>query len=314
MPETAATPAPAAVAPGVLNAFTVDVEDYYQVQAFADVISPEAWSRWPGRVEAATDRFLLMLKTAGVTGTFFVLGCIAARYPALIRRIAEAGHEIASHGWAHVRVWRQSPEEFRADVRRTKGVLEDLSGTRVTGYRAASFSIDGRSFWAYRILREEGHSYSSSIYPIRHDHYGMVNAPRTAFLPGGPDGVVELPMTTVERFGHRWPCSGGGYFRLFPYALSRAAMRRVNRADGMPCIFYTHPWEIDPDQPRPAGLSRKTRFRHYVNLSRTAGRIDRLLRDFGWDRMDRVFAGPIGAAAEGTLPGGTGTATQPPSE
>lgn len=297
--------------PDAVNAFTVDVEDYFQVQAFADVISPEAWSRWPARVEAATERFLVMLEDAGVTGTFFVLGWVAERHPALVRRIAKGGHEIASHGWAHVQVWRQSPEEFRADIRRTKALLEDLSGACVSGYRAASFSIDSRCFWAHRVLKEEGHRYSSSIYPIRHDLYGMARAPRTAFLPAGPDGVIELPMTTIERLGRRWPCSGGGWFRLLPYALSRAAMRRANR-DGMACIFYTHPWEIDPGQPRPAGLSRKSRFRHYVNLSRTAPRIARLLGEFNWDRMDRVFADPIAAAngmastGRDCLPTGTG--------
>lgn len=279
-----------------VNAFTVDVEDYFQVQAFAEAISPGDWDAWPCRVEASTERFLAMLEEARAGATFFVLGWVAERYPHLIRRIAEAGHEIASHGWAHVQVWRQTPDAFRADVRQTKRLLEDVSGTAVTGYRAASFSIDRERFWAHRILLEEGHSYSSSIYPVRHDLYGMATAPRTAFAPHGPDGVVELPMTTIERLGRRWPCSGGGYFRLFPYALSKAAMRHVNR-EGLPCIFYTHPWEIDPGQPRPKGVTRKSRFRHYLNLGRTADRISCLLREFSWDRMDRVFAPAIVANA-----------------
>ena len=283
----------------VINAFTVDVEDYFQVQAFADVIPPSNWDRWPRHVEVNTDRFLTMLDAHGVAATFFILGWVADRHPDLVRRIAEAGHEIASHGWEHMQVFRQTPEEFRQDVRRTKRCLEDVTGVAVTGYRAASFSIDKERFWAHRVLLEEGHSYSSSVYPIRHDLYGIPDASRTAFWPAGKDGVVELPMTTLEAGGRRWPCSGGGYFRLFPYALSRAAFRRVNTRDQMPCIFYIHPWEIDPKQPRPDGLSRKSRFRHYTNLGRTADRIVQLLTDFSWGRMDRVFAATIASTDTG---------------
>lgn len=281
------------------NAFTVDVEDYFQVQAFAGVIPTTDWDHWPRRVEANTDRFLDLLDSARVTGTFFILGWVAERHPDLVRRIAAGGHEIASHGMSHVQVWRQTPAEFRADVRRTKRILEDLSGTPVTGYRAASFSIDQERFWAHRVLLEEGHRYSSSIYPIRHDLYGMAAAPRTAFAPAGADGVVELPMTTVQALGRRWPCSGGGYFRLLPYEVSRRALQRINHRDGLPGIFYTHPWEIDPDHPRPKGLSLKSRFRHTINLRRTADRIQHLLRDFAWDRMDRVFAATIAATDTG---------------
>ena len=283
----------------VVNAFTVDVEDYFQVQAFADVIEPADWDRWPRHVEENTNRLLTILDAQGVVGTFFILGWVADRHPDLVRRIAEAGHEIASHGWEHVQVFRQTEEEFRQDVRRTKRCLEDVAGVAVTGYRAASFSIDTERFWAHRILLEEGHSYSSSIYPINHDLYGMPGGPRTAFWPAGKEGVVELPMTTMEMAGRRWPCSGGGYFRLFPYALSHAAFRRVNSRDDMPCIFYTHPWEIDPSQPRPRGLSLKSRFRHYVNLARTADRMARLLTDFSWGRMDRVFAATIAPTETG---------------
>lgn len=273
---------------GPVNAMTVDVEDYFQVQAFADNISRDDWEALPCRVERNTDEVLALFADAGVTGTFFTLGWVAERYPSMVRRIVDGGHELASHGMAHFRADSQTPEVFREDVRRAKHLLEDVGGVAVSGYRAATFSIGPKNLWAFDALAEEGYAYSSSIYPIVHDTYGMPDAPRTAFRPGTGD-FLEIPMTTMHMGGRNLPCSGGGYFRLLPYAVSRWQLRRVNRVDGMSGIFYFHPWEIDPDQPRQTGISAKSRFRHYVNLGRMKGRLARLLRDFQWDRMDRVF-------------------------
>ncbi len=271
------------------NAMTVDVEDYFQVGAFAATISRSDWESLPQRVERNTERTLEVFSDCGALATFFTLGWVAERHPRLIRRIVDAGHELASHGYSHVRVDDQSEDEFRADAGRTRRLLEDISGVAVKGYRAASFSIGHTTPWAHRILAEEGYGYSSSINPIRHDHYGMPDAPRFAFRPDGDDGVIEFPMTTVRLFGRNLPCSGGGYFRLMPYTMFRSAVRRFNRVDANPAIFYFHPWEIDPDQPRPGGLSAKARFRHYLNLDRMERRLRRLLADFDWGRMDRVF-------------------------
>lgn len=278
------------------NAMTVDVEDYFQVQAFAHCIDRADWDRFPPRVERNTNLILDQFAAAGTKATFFTLGWVAQRHPALIRRIVDDGHELASHGWDHTQVHQQDPETFRADVRRTRALLEDLSGVRVGGYRAATFSITDRTAWAFPILRQEGYTYSSSINPIRHDLYGMPDAPRTPFRPHA-DGVMEIPMTTVRLRGRNWPCSGGGYFRLLPDALYRAGLRHVNGREGQPGIFYFHPWEIDPAQPRVRDAGWKSRLRHYTNLSRMASGLDRLLRDFAWDRVDRVYA-PVLSAAE----------------
>ena len=285
----------------ICNALTVDVEDYFQVQAFADAVPRSAWDSLPRRVEANTDRLLAQFAQHGVRGTFFTLGWVAERHPALVRRILAAGHELASHGYWHELVDRQSPQEFRADIVRAKAALEDAGGVAVQGYRAPTFSVGPRTPWAFAALAETGHRYSSSIYPVRHDLYGTPDAPRTAFRHDG--GLLEFPMTTLRIGGHNWPCSGGGYFRLLPYRLFRAALRRCNMAHAMSGIFYTHPWEIDPEQPRVAASSRLSRFRHYNNLHLTAPRLDRLLRDFAWDRMDRVFAPLLsGAPVAGMLP------------
>lgn len=272
----------------IRNAMTVDVEDYFQVQAFAHCIDRATWESLPRRVEPSTERILAQFARAGVKATFFTLGWVAARHPALIRRIVAEGHELASHGWDHTRADSQDPDTFRQDVRRTKALLEDLGGVPVTGYRAATFSIGVRNLWAFRVLREEGHLYSSSINPISHDLYGMPDASRVPFQPD-QDGFWEIPMTTVRAFGRNWPCSGGGYFRLLPGALYRNGLRRVNRREGRPGIFYFHPWEVDPGQPRVAGAGWKSRVRHYTNLSRMERDIDGILRDFAWDRMDRVY-------------------------
>jgi polysaccharide deacetylase family protein (PEP-CTERM system associated) len=271
------------------NAMTVDVEDYFQVQAFAHCIRRQDWDRFPRRVDFNTNRVLNQFGAAGVKATFFTLGWVAERFPALIRRIVEDGHELASHGWDHTRVDSQHSEAFREDIRRTRALLEDTGGVRVTGYRAATFSMGAQTMWAYPILRQEGYLYSSSINPIAHDLYGMPDAPRVPFRPQA-DGVMEIPMTTVRLAGRNWPCSGGGYFRLLPTALYRSGLRWVNQREGQPGIFYFHPWEVDPGQPRIPNAGWKSRLRHYTNLSRMARDVDKLLRDFAWDRMDRVYA------------------------
>ncbi|WP_229474712.1 XrtA system polysaccharide deacetylase [Pseudoduganella lurida] len=268
---------------------TVDVEDYFQVSAFAPYIARDSWPQRECRVEANVERLLAILAESGAHATFFTLGWIAERYPALVRQIVAAGHELASHGYGHLRASDQTREQFRDDVTRSKAILEALGGQPVLGYRAPSFSIGPGNLWALDVLREAGYRYSSSIYPIVHDHYGMPGAPRFAFRPNGPDGLLEVPITTVRLRERNLPAGGGGYFRLLPYALSRRLMRRVNRVDGQPAIFYCHPWELDPDQPRIAGIGMKTRFRHYVNLGRMERRLRALTRDFAWDRMDRIF-------------------------
>jgi polysaccharide deacetylase family protein (PEP-CTERM system associated) len=280
--------APVVNAP-VVNAMTVDVEDYFQVQAFAEAIDRSQWDGMEARVEANTDRILEQFARAGAHGTFFTLGWVAERYPLLVRRIVAAGHELASHGHGHAQVHAIGAEAFRADIRRAKQVLEQIGGVAVRGYRAPTFSIGPRTPWAYDILESEGHSYSSSIFPIRHDLYGEPDAPRFPFHPAGRT-LWELPMTTMRLGGRNLPCAGGGYFRLLPYHLYRLGLRRLNRAEQRQGIFYFHPWEVDPGQPRIRRASRAARFRHYVNLSAMPGRIDRLLRDFTWDRVDRAFA------------------------
>ena len=277
----------------LVNALTVDVEDYFQVEAFAKVIPRDAWDSLPGRVERNTGRLLDLFAKHKVQGTFFTLGWVARRHSALVRRIVADGHELASHGDEHVRADRQDPDAFRLDVRKTKALLEDIGGAEVRGYRAATFSIGAANWWAFDVLAEEGYAYSSSIYPIAHDLYGMHTAPRAPFLPSRAT-LVEIPMTTVRLFGRNWPCAGGGYFRLLPYPAFRWLMRRVNRRDKLPCVFYCHPWEIDPGQPRQRQAPLKSRLRHYLNLARTEGRLERLLREFAWDRLDKVFLGDHG--------------------
>ena len=272
----------------ITNAMTVDVEDYFQVSAFERHIGRAKWESIDCRVERNVDRILELFDSRSVTATFFTLGWIAERYPAMVRRIVDQGHELASHGWEHIRVINQDRDAFRQDVIRTKGVLEDLAGDRVKGYRAASYSIGEKNLWALEVLAETDHDYSSSIVPIRHDLYGMPDAPRFPFRPEGGD-LLEIPVTTVAVGRRNIPCGGGGWFRLYPYALSRWAMQRVNRVDQHACVFYFHPWEIDEAQPRQSGLPLKTRFRHYVNIDRMQGRIARLLEDFSWGRMDEVF-------------------------
>ena len=273
------------------NAFSIDVEDYFQVSALAPHFPRHTWDQQPCRVERNVDRMLGMLDDTDSKATFFTLGWVADRYPAMVKRIVAGGHELASHGYGHQRASDLSRAEFSDDVRHAKIILEDLSGRSVVGYRAPSFSIGENNLWALDTLGEAGYQYSSSIYPIRHDHYGMPNAPRFAFHPNASKSLLELPATTIRLFNRNLPAAGGGYFRLLPYRLSRWSIRRVNRADQQPCIFYCHPWEIDPDQPRPSGMTLKTRFRHYVNLGKTESRLRNLLKDFSWGRVDEIFLG-----------------------
>ncbi len=275
------------LAPAITNALTIDVEDYFQVSAFAPYIRREDWDRRECRVERNVGRILELLAERDVRATFFTLGWVAERYPQLVRRIVDAGHEIASHGYGHQRATDMDRAAFKADVVRARGVLEDVAGQPVHGYRAPSFSIGPANDWAFDVLRETGHRYSSSVYPVRHDHYGSPDAPR--FAHAARSGLVELPITTARVLSRNLPAGGGGYFRLMPYRVSRWMIERVNRDDGEPAIFYCHPWEIDPGQPRPGRVDARTRFRHYVNLARTERRLQRLLADFAWDRVDRVF-------------------------
>jgi polysaccharide deacetylase family protein (PEP-CTERM system associated) len=273
----------------ITNALTVDVEDYYQVQALAGAHPMKDWDSRESRVERGADAILQTFADAGVKATFFTLGWIAERHPALVRRIVAEGHELASHGYCHTRVDSQTPEAFAADIRKTRTILEDIGGTPVIGYRAATFSVGPTTPWAWSVLEQEGYRYSSSVYPVARDNYGSKDAPRAAYRPPGGCNLIEIPISTV-RMGHRnWPCGGGGFFRLLPYWVSREAIARVNRADRTPVIFYLHPWELDPDQPRSRGVPLKSRVRHYLNLGKTQPRLERLVRAFQWDRMDRVF-------------------------
>ena len=287
----AGTGAATATAARIRNAMTIDVEDYFQVSAFAPHIARDTWPDRECRVEANIDRILAILADGNVVATFFTLGWIAERYPAMVRRIVAGGHELASHGYGHLRASDQDRAEFSDDITRSKALLEDIGGHAVLGYRAPSFSIGARNLWTLDSLLEAGYRYSSSIYPIQHDHYGMPDAPRFAFYPNGEQGLLEIPITTVRLMERNLPAGGGGYFRLLPYAASRWLMRQVNNTDRQSAIFYFHPWEIDPGQPRQPGVGMKTRFRHYVNLARMEGRIKALTRDFEWDRMDRIFLG-----------------------
>ena len=270
----------------VVNGLSVDVEDWFQVGAFEKTIARDDWDGLEHRVEANTDRVLALFDAAGVHATFFTLGWVAKRYPALIRRIAEAGHEVASHGWAHQRVFTMEPKQFRADLADARAALEDASGAQVTGYRAPSFSIDLRTPWAHAELAEAGYRYSSSIAPIRHDHYGWPEAPRRAFRPIADAGLIELPIT-IGRVAGREITAGGGFFRLLPNNVTDRAVRTANAGDTA-AIFYFHPWEIDPGQPRVANAPLKSRLRHYARLGAMAGKLRRLIATHAWGRMDAI--------------------------
>jgi polysaccharide deacetylase family protein (PEP-CTERM system associated) len=271
----------------IVNALSVDVEDYFQVSALAPHIAREDWDKMECRVERNVDRLLARFAEHGASATFFTLGWIAQRYPQIVRRIVDAGHELASHGYGHLRASEQTRAEFSADIGSAKKLLEDLGGVRVRGYRAPSFSIGASNLWAFECLQAAGYDYSSSVYPVAHDHYGMPDAPRFPYKAQG--ALIEIPITTVRALGRNFPAGGGGYFRFAPYFISRWAIDRFNAQEQRPAIFYMHPWEIDPDQPRVRGVGLKSRFRHYVNLHKTEARLCRLLADFRWGRIDQVF-------------------------
>lgn len=276
--------------PRLINGLSVDVEDWFQVGAFENVIDRASWDGLADRVERNCDEILAMFADAGVKATFFTLGWVAERHPALMRRIAEQGHEMASHGWDHARVFTLDAQSFAADLDRSRKVIEDTSGQAVSGYRAPSFSIDVRTPWAYAVLAEQGYAYSSSVAPIAHDHYGWREAPRFAFRPLAGSDLIEIPVTTAEFAGQRLAAGGGGFFRVLPYAFSRWAIRQVNRRDERPAIFYFHPWEIDPGQPRVDHAPLKSRLRHYSRLDAMAGKLRRLVGEFDWGRMDALAA------------------------
>jgi polysaccharide deacetylase family protein (PEP-CTERM system associated) len=272
--------------PSPTNGLSVDVEDWFHVGAFEEVIERGTWDAQADRVERNCDQILEMFAEAEVSATFFTLGWVAERHPALLRRIAAAGHELASHGWDHARVFRMDAKSFGADLERSRKTIEDAAGVRVTGYRAPSFSIDHRTPWAYMVLAEQGFEYSSSVAPVAHDHYGWRDAPRFAFKPLPWSDLIEIPVTTAEFAGRRLAAGGGGFFRVLPYGFSRWAIRQVNRREGRPAVFYFHPWEIDPGQPRVGNAPLKSRLRHYSKLDGMADKLRQLVHEFPWGRMD----------------------------
>jgi polysaccharide deacetylase family protein (PEP-CTERM system associated) len=327
--RAAQPPSPAAQPTSIVNALTIDVEDYFHVSAFESVCDPCTWGGRECRVESNTDRLLEILAGVDTRATFFVLGWVAERFPGLAGKIAAAGHEVACHGYAHRRVSTQTREEFREDVRRSKSLLEEQAGGPVLGYRAPSYSIGPTCLWAFDELAEAGFAYDSSVFPVRHDLYGLSDWPRFPFWmeriagedglgnwvpaedrgqrsatgnpPGaetrhpapGPEHLLEVPITTLNLLGRNVPVAGGGYFRLFPYGLTRWGLGRINREERRPFVFYLHPWELDPGQPRMEGAGIKSRFRHYVNLHRTESRFRRLLGDFCFAPLREVLAGAI---------------------
>lgn len=282
----------------VLNGLSVDVEDWFQVGAFERAIDRHSWDSLPGRVERNVEKILELFGLAGVQATFFTLGWVAQRHPGLMRRIVAGGHELASHGWDHARVFSLGPTAFASDVARARKALENAAGVAVIGYRAPSFSIDQRTPWAYPVLAEQGYVYSSSVAPVAHDHYGWRSAPRFAFRPLDGSDLVELPVTTAELAGRRLAAGGGGFFRVLPYAFTRWAIRQVNLANRRPAVFYFHPWEIDPDQPRVSHAPLRSRLRHYTNLTGMAAKLERLLREFRWGRIDQLVQQQAGTVLE----------------
>jgi len=272
----------------IVNGLSVDVEDWFQVGAFENVIDRDDWDGLKLRVEDNVLRILDMFDAADVKATFFTLGWVAQRNSSLMRRIVDAGHELASHGFDHARVFTFTPQEFADDLRKSREILEDASGAQVTGYRAPSFSIDHRTPWAYSELAEQGYAYSSSVAPIVHDHYGWREAPRFAFKPMPATDLIELPVTTAMLGGRRVAAGGGGFFRVLPYAFSRWAIRQVNRAEQRPAVFYFHPWEIDAEQPRVPNAPIKSKLRHYTNLNKMAPKLRELVSEFNWGRMDAL--------------------------
>ncbi len=289
--------------PDIVNGLSVDVEDWFQVGAFENVIARGEWESIATRVEDNVARVIDLFAEADVRATFFTLGWVAQRHPAMIRRIVEAGHEIASHGYDHARVFTFTPRQFAGDIRKAREIIEDCSGVAVTGYRAPSFSIDHRTPWAFAELAEQGYAYSSSVAPVAHDHYGWPEAPRFAFRPLAWSGMIEIPVTTALIGGRRLAAGGGGFFRVLPYAFSRWAIRQVNRDEARPAVFYFHPWEVDPGQPRMAHAPLRSRLRHYTGLDRMAGKLRALVQEFRWGRMDLVARREAVRAQDLILPG-----------
>jgi polysaccharide deacetylase family protein (PEP-CTERM system associated) len=291
----------------ITNFLSIDVEDYFHVSAFETITPPGSWDVCEFRVDRNTEKILRILEEHEVKATFYVLGWVARRFPELVRAIARQGHEVASHGYGHRRVTTQSRAEFRDDIRQSKGLLEDLTGLPVWGYRAPSYSIGLDSLWAFDELKAAGYRYDSSVFPIRHDFYGIPDWPRFPFCvwrrgdadwePGAGDGIasrfLEIPITTLSLAGRNIPIAGGGYFRLFPYALTRWGLRRINQGEQRPFVFYLHPWELDPEQPRMVGAGFKSRLRHYLNLEKTEGRFRNLLRDFSFAPIQAAQAGGL---------------------
>lgn len=272
----------------IVNGLSVDVEDWFQVGAFENTLKREDWDGLELRVGDNVARILDLFDEAGVKATFFTLGWIAERNKAAMRAIVERGHELASHGYDHTRVFTFTRQQFSDDLAKSRAILEDAGGCAITGYRAPSFSIDARNAWAHEVLAEHGYAYSSSVAPVVHDHYGWPDAPRFAFNPVAGSDLVEIPVTTAVLANRRLAAGGGGFFRVLPYGFSRWAIRQVNREEGRPAIFYFHPWEIDPEQPRVAEAPLRSRLRHYTNLSRMADKLGDLLEDFSWGRMDEI--------------------------
>lgn len=271
----------------IINGLSVDIEDWFQVGAFENAIARDDWDGLEHRFVANTHAVMALFDRAGVKGTFFTLGWVAERAPSLIRKIVDAGHEIASHGYDHKRVFLMDADEFAEDLHRARTLLQDAGGVAVTGYRAPSFSIDTRTPWAHHVLAEQGYAYSSSVAPVVHDHYGWPESPRFAWAPVQDSALVELPVTTARLAGRTLAAGGGGFFRLLPYAFSRWAIRQVNREE-QPAILYFHPWEIDPGQPRMNSAPLKSRLRHYSRLGAMEGKLERMLGDFSWGRIDHL--------------------------
>lgn len=272
----------------MINALSVDVEDYFQVSAFENTINRKNWDKLEQRVAPNVDKILSIFSDMDVKATFFVLGWIAERYPDIVTKIINNGHELASHGYGHQRVSDLTRDQFINDISLAKKILEDISGQPIKGYRAPSYSIGKKNIWTLETLAETGHIYSSSIYPIKHDHYGFPEAPRFVFRDE-KTGLIEIPITTMQFMNRLFPAGGGGFFRFYPYPVSRWAIKRVNNIDHQATVFYFHPWEIDPDQPRQQNISLKTKFRHYLNLDKTELRLKQLLKEFKWGRMDEIF-------------------------
>ncbi len=297
-PLSAARPVSAAVRFADANVFSVDVEEWYQVGAFENTLGREDWTSLESRVEKQSYDILALLDDAGVKATFFCLGWVAERHPLLIAAIRKQGHEVACHGMAHERIFRFTPDEFRQDVLRAKALLEDACGAAVTGYRAPSFSLNADAWWAYDVLEESGFSYSSSLYPLKTDHYGMPEAPRRPFWPIGEGRILEVPMTVCSLFGRSLPASGGGYFRLLPYMLGKFLFHRGSAQTGTPGIFYMHPWEVDPGQPYIASAPWLSRFRHYTGQKAMPGKIRALCDTSRWAPLEEAIVKPAFASVE----------------